>query len=83
MAEKAEVAAAEEYEVTVLSRQEVTTYPKIRQPVVTVMVSYVAAGLPPATVTIPKAEYSLDLEKKLIREDIERRLKIKPETYKV
>jgi len=82
--EAEEVAPAEpEYEVTVLSRQEVTTYPKIRQPVVTVMVTYVAAGLAPATVMIPKAEYSLDLEKKRIREDIEKRLKVKLETYKV
>jgi len=77
------VAEKPEYEVTVLSRDEVVTYPKLATPVVTVQVTYVAAGLPPATVSIPKAEYSLELEKEKIREDIERRLKVKPETYKV
>jgi len=82
--EAEEVAPAKpEYEVTVLARDEVTTFPKIRQPVETVLVTYVAAGLPPATVTIPKDEYSLELEKKLIKEDIEKRLKFKPETYKI
>jgi len=71
------------YEVTVISRETVTTYPKLRVPVETVLVTYVAAGLPPGTITILKEEYSLDLEKKRIREDIERRLKVKPEVYKV
>jgi len=77
------VAEKEEFEVTVLDRSEVVTYPKLATPVTTVMVTYVAAGLPPATFNIPKEEYSKDLEKRLIREDIERRLKVKPETYKV
>jgi len=72
-----------QYDVTVLSREEVTTFPKIAQPVVNVLVTYVAAGLPPATVTIPKDEWDPELEKKTIREDIERRLKFKPETYRV
>jgi len=72
-----------EYEVTVLSRDTVTTFPRIGEAVETVMVTYVAAGLPPRTLNIPKEEYTLDLEKKLIREDIEKRLKVKPETYKV
>jgi len=71
------------YDVTVLSREEVTTFPKIAQPVVNVLVTYVAAGLPPATVTIPKDEWSPEEEKRVIREDIERRLKFKPETYRV
>jgi len=72
-----------EYDVTVLSRDEIVTYPKLAQPEVTVVVTYVAAGLPPASVSIPKAKYSLELEKKLVRADIERRLAVKPETYKV
>jgi len=79
-----EVAAEEEeISVTVLSRDEVVTYPKLRTPVTNILVTYVAAGLPPATITIPKDEYSLELEKKLIKEDIQKRLKVKPETYKV
>jgi len=72
-----------EYEVTILMRETVTTYPRIGEPVETTMITYVAAGLAPNTITIPKEKYSLELEKKLIREDIERRLKVKPETYKV
>ena len=77
------MAAEREYDVTVISRDEVTTYPKIATPVVNVLVTYVAAGLPPHTVTIPKDEHTLDVEKTRIREDIEKRLKAKPESYKV
>jgi len=71
------------YDVTVLSRDEVTTFPKIAQPVVIVETTYVAAGLPPATVRIPKEEWDPELEKKKIREDIEKRLKQKPEVFRV
>jgi len=77
------VAKKEEYEVTVLIREDVTTYPRIGEPMETRMVTYVAAGLAPNTIRIPKKEWTLELEKKLIREDIERRLKVKPEVYKV
>jgi len=77
------VEGKKQYDVTVLSREEVTTFPKIAQPVVNVLVTYVAAGLPPATVTIPKDKWSPEEEKRVIREDIERRLKFKPETYRV
>lgn len=73
----------EEIEITVLSRDEVTTFPKIATPMVVVLVTYVGAGLPPATVTIPKTEWSAEKERRVIREDIERRLKIRPETFKV
>jgi len=72
-----------EYEVTVLSHDDITTFPRIGEAVETRMVTYVAAGLPPMTINIPKKEWTLELEKKLIREDIERRLKFKPETYRV
>ena len=72
-----------EYDVTVIVRDEVTTFPKIATPVVNVLVTYVAMGLPPHTVTIPKDEWTLDVEKTQIREDIEKRLKAKPESYKV
>jgi len=82
--EAEEVAPAEpEYEVTVLSRQEIVEYPKIRTPVPVYVVTYVAAGLPPATISIPKEKWTKELERSIIRKDIERRLKVKPETYKV
>ena len=47
----------EEYEVEILSEDTIITYPKLGQPVETVAVTYVAAGLPPATIFIPKEEY--------------------------
>jgi len=77
------MAKREELEVTVLSREEVTTFPKIATPVVNVLVTYVGAGLPPHTVTIPKDKWTQAEERRLIREDLERRLKARPETYKV
>ena len=72
-----------EFDVTVLSRDTVTTFPKIAQPVEVVHVSYVAESLPPATVFIEKAKYTPEFEKRVIREDIERRLKARPESYRV
>jgi len=77
------VVAEEEYEVTILSREEIVEYPKIRMPVPVVAVSYVAAGLPPTTIRIPKEKWTEELERKIIRKDIDRRLKVKLETYKV
>lgn len=77
------MAKKQEYNVTVISRDDVTTFPKIGVAVETRMVTYVAAGLPPSTLNILKEEWTPDLEKKLIREDIEKRLKAKPETFKV
>ena len=73
----------EEYSVTVLSRREITVYPKLNQPVQQFLITYVAAGLAPATVTIDKEKYSEDLERRLLRADIERRLKLRPEAFKV
>jgi len=76
-------AKKQEYEVTIISRETITTYPRIGEAVRTVLVTYQAADLPPATISIPEAEYSLEEEKKRIRADIERRLKVKPEVYRV
>jgi len=77
------VAEEEKYEVTVIARDDVTTYPKLGVAVETRLITYVAAGLPPSTISIPKEEWTPELEKKLIREDIEKRLLVKPETFKV
>jgi len=73
----------ERFEVEVLHRDEVVTFPRLRQPVEVVLVTYVAGRLPPAVVEIPKAEWTLEREKEIIRTDIERRLKFKPEVYVV
>lgn len=77
------MAEEEGYDVTVISREEVVTYPKIATPVVQVLVTYVAAGLPPATVRIPKKEYTLEVEKAAVKQDIEARLARKVERYRV
>lgn len=72
-----------EYEVTVISREDVTVYPKIATPVVSRIITYVAAGLPPHSITIPRDEWNVEKEKAIIRKDIEARLKMKKEIYKV
>jgi len=80
MAEKEE---KPEYEVEIISRTEVTTFPRIRQPVTNILITYVTPGLPPATVTIRKEEWTKEKEKEVIRGDIERRLRFRPEVYRV
>ena len=73
----------EEFKVTILSRREVDTYPKFHVKVTQVWVTYVGAGLAPNTIFIDKDKYNKELEKKMIREDIEARLKRRPETIRV
>jgi len=73
----------EEHDVTVLSRDDVVTYPKLNQPVTTRIITYVAAGLPPHSINILEKEWTLQKEKLLIRKDLQERLKKQPETYKV
>lgn len=73
----------EKYNVTVLSRDETTTYPKVGEGVIMVLVTYVAAGLPPHTVRIPKDRWAPGVEQTAIRASIEDRLKMKPESYRV
>jgi len=95
----------EKYEVEVIRRDIITTFPKLRTPALTSLVTYVAAGLPPDTVSIllsevapgkeaelvsqieaesgPLWEEYLKHEKKLVREAIDKRLKIKPAVYRV
>lgn len=72
-----------EYTVTVISRREIVTFPKIGTPVPVVIVSYVGAGLPPGSVRILKSEHTEVEEKRRIRADLERRLKEKAESFVV
>jgi hypothetical protein len=72
-----------QYDVEITDRFEVTDYPKVRQPVQVVLVTYVAAGLSPSTVRILKAEFTPQLERERIKADIEARLKEKPTTFRV
>jgi len=73
----------ERFEVEVLRRDRITVYPKIRQPLRIYRVTYIADDLPPATIDIPVDEWSLEREKQLVRRDIERRLRFRPEVYTV
>ena len=73
----------QEYTVTVLSRRDVDTYPKLGVKATQVWVTYVAAGLAPATIYVDKQKYNTSLEKQMIRDDIEKRLKARPESYRV
>ncbi len=70
-------------QVTILARHELTLYPKPGQPVRYIAVTYLAPGMPPRTIYIPKDEYSKEREKDLIRKDIEEYEKAKPETITV
>jgi len=69
-----------EYTWTIIARTEVTSYPEIAKPVVEVAVTYVGEGLPPATIHIPKEEWTQEKEDAMIARDIHERLKFKPET---
>jgi len=73
----------EKVEFTILDRTRVTTFPKLKQPVVIVQVTYFAPPLPPATIEIPEAEWSKEKELELIKKDVQERLAFKPETYVV
>lgn len=72
-----------EFNVTVLSRREISVFPKIGVEEKQFLITYVAAGLPPHTLTIKKVEWTESKEKALLRKDIEERLKEKPETFTV
>ena len=69
--------------VTVLNRIETTTTKTIGQPKQQLIITYVGAGLAPATIRILKDDYTLELEKTIIKADIEKRLKRKAESYTV
>jgi len=73
----------EKLEVTILSRREYTTYPKLKQPVVNIDITYVYKDLPPRTITIAKEEYTKEKEKAAIKADLEKLLKEKPETLEI
>lgn len=82
-AKKEETPERTEYAVTVLRRADIVTYPKIGERMEQRRITYVAAGLAPATISILKDEWTIELEKERIREEIERRFKLKAEAYKV
>lgn len=73
----------EEHTVHIIDRTRIIVSPKPGQIAPVYIITYATDILPPSSIQIPEAEYSLEKEKALIREDIKRRLEFKPETYKV
>ena len=61
----------EKMKVRILSREEITTYPKIKTPVKTIAVTVHAPGYPPFTLFIPKDEWSKEKERELIKQKLE------------
>ena len=76
-------AKEERMKVKILSREKIVTYPKIRQPKETIAVTFVAPGLPPATVFIPADEYSKEREIEEIRKKIEELKRMQPEEVEI
>lgn len=72
-----------QYSVTILSRRDIVTFPRLGEQRTMVQVTYIGESLPPKTLRIDKEEYSLETEKALIKADIEARLAEKPEGYRV
>ena len=77
------IKSKEEYNVVILSRVPVIIYPKINEKEERLLITYVAAGLPPNSLNIKKTDWTAAKEKELIRKDIETRLSQKAEMYKV
>ena len=73
----------EEYNVVILSRAPVTVYPKLNVAEEHLIITYVAAGLPPNTINMLKKDWTAIKEKDAIRKNIEERLKQKTESYRV
>lgn len=71
------------HNVTVLARDERTTFLKVGEPITMNLTTYIAAGLPPHTVRIPKDDWTTELERIVIKDSIESRLAKKPESYRV
>jgi len=71
------------FNVTVLTRREISVYPKVGVEEKQIRVTYIAAGLAPHTLRFKKTEHTPEKEKRAIRESIEERLKEKPEKFTV
>jgi len=72
-----------EYHVTIVDRHETPVFVAPEQAVVMKVITYSYGDFPPRTIWIPLKEYSPEREKEEIRKDIEKLLKIKPETIVV
>jgi len=71
------------YKVTVTSRRTIDVPRVVGEPEKQLVITYTAAGMAPATIFIMKDEYSLDLEKSMIRKAVEKKLEEQIESYEV
>lgn len=69
--------------VTILRRTDLPTYPTPTEVVIIRAITYQADMLPPRTIYIDKEEWTADVEKDKIKEDIEKVKAEAPETYEV
>lgn len=73
----------EEIEITILDRAEMITYPTIEKEVKVMSITFIAPGIPPLTVRIPKEEYTPEREDEEIRKAIGEYKKVKPEIKRI
>jgi len=69
--------------VTILRRTDLPTYPTPTEVVIIRAITYQADMMPPRTIYINKEEWTEELEKDKIREDIELVKAAAPETFEV
>ena len=69
--------------VSILRRTDLPTYPTPDKVVITRAITYQADMMPPRTIYIDKDEWTPELEKDRIKEDIEKVKAEVPETYEV
>ena len=69
--------------VTILRRTDLPTYPTPDKVVIITAITYQADMLPPRTIYIDKEEWTPDIEKDRIKEDIEKVKAEVPEIYEV
>jgi len=69
--------------IVILRRTDLPTYPTPTEVVILRAITYQADMLPPRTIYIDKDEWTPDIEKDRIREDIEKVKAEAPETFEV
>lgn len=57
---------------TVIRDEKYTISPKLGERKVVRMITYTSGELPPRTIQIPEDKYTKELEKKMVKEDIEK-----------
>ena len=71
------------YRIRILSRDEFVTYPKLRQPVTMLAITYQVNDDIPRTVWIPKDEWTPEKEREIILKDYEKHVATSTEEFEV